>query len=42
MTPTPQRKTVQISPIFISDKVTLHVSREKGAKFRLIRQGRRE
>jgi hypothetical protein len=39
LTPTPQRKTVQISPIFISDKVTLHVSREKGAKFRLVCAG---
>jgi hypothetical protein len=36
MTPTPQRKTVQISPIFISDKVTLPVSREKDGKSGLL------
>jgi hypothetical protein len=39
MTPTPQRKTVQISPILISDKVTLHVSREKDGKLRFVYAG---
>jgi hypothetical protein len=39
MRPAPQQKPPQISPIFISDKVTLHVSREKGAKFRLVCAG---
>jgi hypothetical protein len=36
MLPAPLQKTPQISPIFISDKVTLPVSREKGAKFPLV------
>jgi hypothetical protein len=31
----PRQKQPQISPIFISDKVTLHVSREKDGKLRL-------
>jgi hypothetical protein len=30
--PAPREKPPQISPIFISDKVTLHVSREKDGK----------
>jgi hypothetical protein len=32
----PRPKPPQISPIFISDKVTLHVSREKDGKLRLV------
>jgi hypothetical protein len=32
MRPAPREKPPQTSPIFISDKVTLHVSREKGGK----------
>jgi hypothetical protein len=35
MRPAPLQKTPQISPIFISDKVALHVSREKDGKLRL-------
>jgi hypothetical protein len=35
MLPAPRQKQPQISPIFISDKVTLHVSREKDGKLRL-------
>jgi hypothetical protein len=35
MQPAPRQKPPQISPIFISDKVTLHVSREKDRKLRL-------
>src|SRR6266436_1549135 len=35
MLPAPRQKPPQISPIFISDKVTLHVSREKDGKLRL-------
>jgi hypothetical protein len=30
--PAPRQKPPQISPIFISEKVTLHVSREKDGK----------
>jgi hypothetical protein len=33
--PAPRQKLSEISPIFISDKVTLHVSREKDGKLRL-------
>jgi hypothetical protein len=36
MRPAPREKPPQISPIFISDKVTLHVSREKDGKLRLV------
>ena len=39
MAPTPLQKTPQISPIFISDKVTLHVSREKDGKLRFVYAG---
>src|SRR5437868_2084144 len=35
MLPAPCQKQPQISPFFISDKVTLHVSREKDGKLRL-------
>jgi hypothetical protein len=35
MLPAPRQKLPEISPIFISDKVTLHVSREKDGKLRL-------
>jgi hypothetical protein len=35
----PRQKAPQISPIFISDKVTLHVSREKDGKLRLVYAG---
>jgi hypothetical protein len=35
MLPAPRQKQPQISPIFISDKVTLHVSRGKDGKLRL-------
>jgi hypothetical protein len=34
--PAPREKPPQISPIFISDKVTLHVSREKDGKLHLV------
>jgi hypothetical protein len=34
--PTPLQKPPQTSPIFISDKVTLHVSREKDGKSGLV------
>ncbi len=34
MLPAPRQKQPQISPIFISDKVTLHGSREKDGKLR--------
>jgi hypothetical protein len=37
--PAPRGKPTQISPIFISDKVTLHVWREKDGKFRLVCAG---
>jgi hypothetical protein len=36
MAPTPLQKAPQISLIFISDKVTLHVSREKDEKSGLL------
>ena len=36
MLPAPRQKPAQISPIFISDKVTLHVSREKDGKLHLV------
>jgi hypothetical protein len=36
MQPAPRQKPLQISPIFISDKVTLHVSREKDGKSGLL------
>ena len=39
MLPAPRQKQPQISPIFISDKVTLHVSREKDGKWRLVYAG---
>jgi hypothetical protein len=39
MLPAPRQKAPQISPIFISDKVTLHVSREKDGKLRLVYAG---
>ena len=39
MAPTPLQKTPQISPIFISDKVTLHVSRERTRKMHLVDAG---
>ena len=35
MRPAPREKPPQISPIFIADTVTLHVSREKDGKLRL-------
>jgi hypothetical protein len=35
MAPAPRQKLPEISPISISDKVTLHVSREKDGKLRL-------
>jgi hypothetical protein len=35
MLPAPRQKPAQISPIFISDKVTLQVSREKDGNLRL-------
>ena len=34
--PTPRQKLPEISPIFISDKVALHVSREKDGKSGLL------
>jgi hypothetical protein len=34
--PAPRQKLPEISPIFISDKVTLHVSREKEGKSGLL------
>jgi hypothetical protein len=39
MLPAPRQKQPQISPIFISDKVTLHVSREKDGKLHLVDAG---
>ncbi len=39
MLPAPRQKAPQISPIFISDKVTLRVSREKDGKLRLVYAG---
>jgi hypothetical protein len=36
MLPAPRQKQPRISPIFISDKVTLHVSREKDGKSGLL------
>jgi hypothetical protein len=39
MLPAPRQKLPEISPIFISDKVTLHVSREKDGKLHLIDAG---
>jgi hypothetical protein len=39
MAPTPHQKASQISPIFISDKVTLHVSREKDKEVALVDAG---
>jgi hypothetical protein len=39
MSHTPREKPPQISPIFISDKVTLRVSREKDGKWRLVYAG---
>jgi hypothetical protein len=39
MLPAPRQKQPQISPIFISNKVTLHISREKDGKFRLVCAG---
>jgi hypothetical protein len=39
MLPAPRQKQPQISPIFISDKVTLHVLREKDGKWRLVYAG---
>jgi hypothetical protein len=39
MQPAPRQKPPQISPIFTSDKVTLHVSRVKDGKFRLVYAG---
>jgi hypothetical protein len=39
MLPAPRQKPAQISPIFISDKVTLHVSREKDGKLRFVYAG---
>jgi hypothetical protein len=35
MLPAPRQRLPEISPIFISDKVTLHVSQEKDRKLRL-------
>src|SRR5439155_10400613 len=37
--PAPYQKQPPISPIFISDKVTLHVSREKDGKLHLVDAG---
>jgi hypothetical protein len=37
--PAPREKPPQISPIFISDKVTLHVSREKDKEIALVDAG---
>ena len=39
MLPAPRQKLPEISPIFISDKVTLHVSREKDEKLHLVDAG---
>ena len=39
MLPAPCQKQPQISPIFISDKVTLHASWEKDGKLRLVYAG---
>jgi hypothetical protein len=39
MTHTPLRKPAQISPIFINDKVSLPVSREKDGKLRVVYGG---
>jgi hypothetical protein len=39
MRPAPREKPPQISPIFISDMVTLHVSREKDGKLHLVDAG---
>jgi hypothetical protein len=39
MIPAPRQKLPEISPIFISDKVTLHVSREKDGKLRFVYAG---
>ena len=39
MLPAPREKQPQISPIFISDKVTLPVSREKDGKLHLVDAG---
>jgi hypothetical protein len=39
MLPAPRQKLPEISPIFISDKVTLHVSREKDGKLRSVYAG---
>jgi len=39
MLPAPRQKLPEISPIFISDKVTLHVSREKDGKLHLVDAG---
>jgi hypothetical protein len=39
MLPAPCQKQPQISPIFISDKVTLPVSREKDGKLHLVDAG---
>jgi hypothetical protein len=35
----PRQKLPEISPIFISDKVTPHVSREKDGKLHLVDAG---
>jgi hypothetical protein len=37
--PAPRQKQPQISPIFISDKVTIHVSREKDKELHLVDAG---
>jgi hypothetical protein len=39
MRPAPREKPPQISPIFISDTVTLHVSREKDKEIALVDAG---
>jgi hypothetical protein len=39
MRPAPRERPPQISPIFISDKVSLAVSREKDGKLRLVYGG---
>src|SRR5215475_10937833 len=36
---TPRQKSPQISPILIADKITLHVSREKDGKLRVVYAG---
>jgi hypothetical protein len=39
MAPTPQAQKLPIAPVFIADKVSLAVSREKDGKLRLVFAG---